>query len=166
MKMISARNLTSHTYNERVVEELLKEIIEIYYGEFKKLLDKFINMRGNWMSSKVATNEFGISEQSLEKIIKILSKNKKIKKAIIYGSRAKGNFNAGSDIDITIVAPEMDFSEYLLLLAQIEELEIPQNIDLTKFELLDNSVKEHIKRVGKIVYSTEIDEAQAKNYKL
>lgn len=47
MKMISARNLTSHTYNERVVEELLKEIIEIYYGEFKKLLDKFINMRGN-----------------------------------------------------------------------------------------------------------------------
>lgn len=47
IKMISARNLTSHTYNERVVEELLKEIIEIYYGEFKKLLDKFINMRGN-----------------------------------------------------------------------------------------------------------------------
>ncbi|MEM1973812.1 MAG: nucleotidyltransferase substrate binding protein [Thermoplasmata archaeon] len=47
IKMISARNLTSHTYNERVVEELLKEIIDIYYGEFKKLLDKFINMRGN-----------------------------------------------------------------------------------------------------------------------
>lgn len=47
MKMISARNLTSHTYNERVVEELLKEIIDIYYGEFKKLLDNFINMRGN-----------------------------------------------------------------------------------------------------------------------
>lgn len=118
------------------------------------------------MLSKVATNEFGISEQSLEEIIKILSKNKKIKKAIIYGSRAKGNFNEGSDIDITIVAPEMNFSEYLLLLARMEELEIPQNIDLTKFELLDNSVKEHIKRVGKIVYSTEIDGAQAKNYKL
>ena len=70
----------------------------------------------------------------------VFSKYKEIKKAIIYGSRAKGNFSPGSDIDICIVAPTMTFSRYLILLAEIDELDIPQKVDLTKFELLDDNI--------------------------
>lgn len=44
MKMLSARNLTSHTYNEKVVQDLIKEIAEIYYEEFKGLLNKFLDL--------------------------------------------------------------------------------------------------------------------------
>ena len=44
MKMLSARNLTSHTYNEKVVQDLIKEITEIYYEEFKGLLNKFLEL--------------------------------------------------------------------------------------------------------------------------
>lgn len=45
IKMIGARNLTSHTYNEKVAQELLKEITEIYHEEFRKLLDKFLTLQ-------------------------------------------------------------------------------------------------------------------------
>lgn len=99
--------------------------------------------------------KFGLTDQTLEEIKKFLSKNKKIKKAILYGSRAKGNYNKGSDIDIVIVAPEMSFSEYLFFISQIEELPILQKIDITKYELLEENIKSHIQRVGKEIYSRE-----------
>jgi nucleotidyltransferase substrate binding protein (TIGR01987 family) len=41
LQMISARNLSSHTYNEETAEEILKKIIQNFYLEFKKLLQKF-----------------------------------------------------------------------------------------------------------------------------
>ncbi|MEJ5227800.1 nucleotidyltransferase domain-containing protein [Thermodesulfovibrio sp.] len=99
--------------------------------------------------------EFGISKQILKEIIGILASNGKVEKAILYGSRVKGNFSEGSDIDITIIAPAMNFSEYLTILAKIDELDIPQKIDLTKYELLDENVREHIRRVGKEIYPGE-----------
>lgn len=97
--------------------------------------------------------KFGISKMSFYKLIAFLSKQEKIEKAILYGSRAKGNFTEGSDIDITVIAPEMTFSEYLGLLAQVDEMDISQKIDLTMYEFLGENVKEHIKRAGIEIYS-------------
>ncbi len=97
------------------------------------------------------TLKHNIPEDVLEKIIDVF-KNYNIRKAILYGSRAKGNFMKGSDIDITIVAPELSFEEYLDMLSDIDNLDIIYKIDLTKYELLDNDMKEHIKRVGVILY--------------
>ncbi|GAB6182621.1 nucleotidyltransferase domain-containing protein [Thermodesulfovibrio hydrogeniphilus] len=91
---------------------------------------------------------FGIPTELVEKIKKIVFSNPKVLKMYIYGSRAKGNYKKGSDIDIAIVAPELDFSEYLKILDQIEEINTIYSIDLTHYELLDDAVKEHIKRVG------------------
>lgn len=45
LNMIEARNLSFHTYNEKIIDDLLKEIIEVYFFEFKKLLDKFLNLK-------------------------------------------------------------------------------------------------------------------------
>ena len=38
-----------------------------------------------------------------------------IKRAILFGSRAKGNFKAGSDIDIAIVGEEVTITNILLI---------------------------------------------------
>ncbi len=107
------------------------------------------------MTNITNDTQFGMIQQTLQKLRDIFSRQRKIKKAIIYGSRAKGNFTAGSDIDVTVIAPEMTFSEYLILLSEIEELDIPQKIDLTKYELLEHNIKEHIKRVGKEIYERD-----------
>ena len=109
------------------------------------------------MTSKSKKEGFGLSDKTLEKLRSILSKYREIEKAILYGSRAKGNFSPGSDIDICIVAPKMTFSKYLEVLSDVDELDIPEKVDLTKYELLDESIKEHIRRVGKEIYRCEED---------
>ncbi len=104
------------------------------------------------MDKENKKNIFGLKPQYLKMIVDLFSKNEKIKKAIIYGSRAKGNFQDGSDIDISIVAPELDLSGYLKLIDQLESLDIPNKIDLTKFEFLEGPIIDHIKRVGIEIY--------------
>lgn len=42
MQMLLARNLTLHTYNENLVDTLIKEIASAYIEEFSNLYSKFI----------------------------------------------------------------------------------------------------------------------------
>lgn len=41
-------------------------------------------------------NKFGLLDTDLEAVVSILSRHPKVDKAIIFGSRAKGNFKNGS----------------------------------------------------------------------
>ena len=52
----------------------------------------------------IPLNEFGLSEKSMAIINEIYSRFPQIEKVICYGSRAKGNFREGSDIDMAIIA--------------------------------------------------------------
>ncbi len=39
---LSDRNLTVHTYDEKLAEKIVKDIVQIYYPEIEKLYDKLI----------------------------------------------------------------------------------------------------------------------------
>jgi nucleotidyltransferase substrate binding protein (TIGR01987 family) len=41
IQILTSRNLSSHTYNEKIIEKLLKEITEKYFQNFKDLEEKF-----------------------------------------------------------------------------------------------------------------------------
>ena len=86
---------------------------------------------------------YGLNERELEKI-KEVANRLDIKKILLFGSRAKGNYKKGSDIDLAIVGNERKFSYYLN-----EETNLPYFFDVVNLEKLDNSILEHIKRVGK-----------------
>jgi predicted nucleotidyltransferase len=86
---------------------------------------------------------YGLNERELE-IIKEVANRLDIKKILLFGSRAKGNYKKGSDIDLAIVGNERKFSYYLN-----EETNLPYFFDVVNLEKLDNSILEHIKRVGK-----------------
>lgn len=45
MKMIKSRVLTSHTYNEKIADEITIDILNIYYPEFLKLQKIFIGLK-------------------------------------------------------------------------------------------------------------------------
>jgi len=45
MKMIKSRVLTSHTYNEKIADEITIDILNIYYPEFLKLQEIFIGLK-------------------------------------------------------------------------------------------------------------------------
>ena len=74
----------------------------------------------------------------------------RITRALIYGSRAKGNYRRGSDIDIALDAPRMTYEDCLRLAATLDDLMLPWRIDLSLLHQIDNpALLEHIARVGK-----------------
>ena len=60
-----------------------------------------------------ATIDFGLSARTLDQLRGVLSRHTGIQRAIVYGSRAKGDFRPGSDIDLTLDAPGLMFDELL-----------------------------------------------------
>jgi nucleotidyltransferase substrate binding protein (TIGR01987 family) len=45
MKMIQSRNLTSHTYNVDIANEVVQDILEHYHAAFASFLSKFSTLR-------------------------------------------------------------------------------------------------------------------------
>ena len=95
---------------------------------------------------------FGIYPKSFLEIYQIIDKCLSIDEVIIYGSRAKGNYKEGSDIDITLIGDvtDEDFNKFW---NDLDESYIPYKFDISIYRnLTSNSLKEHINRVGKIFY--------------
>lgn len=94
--------------------------------------------------------EFGLDEKTINSLKSIFSEYPEIEKVIIYGSRAKGNYKPGSDIDITLVAPKLGLSDLYKIENEIDDLLLPYKVDLSLFHLIDNpALVEHIERVGR-----------------
>jgi len=99
--------------------------------------------------------EFGLSTRSLHLLRSLLATYPQIRQATLYGSRAKGSYREGSDIDIALDAPEMSFGELLQLVNQVDDLMLPWEVDLTLMNHIDNpELLEHIARVGQVLWQT------------
>ena len=99
--------------------------------------------------------QFGLMQEDIETIINILKDEVGVEQAIIFGSRAKGNYRNGSDVDIALKGEKVNFgtiSNILYLLN--EETMMPYRFDVLNYNTISNkSLKEHIDRAGKILYS-------------
>ena len=65
------------------------------------------------MSNLTKSKLYGLSEKVLNLITKTISVNRKVKKIVLFGSRAKGEFKTGSDIDLAIFAEDLSFDEFM-----------------------------------------------------
>jgi uncharacterized protein len=83
----------------------------------------------NWQK----VNKFGLPQKNIKSLNHIFSQYPLIKEVIIYGSRAKGNFRDGSDIDLTLKGERLNMSDLLRIENQIEELLLPYKIDLSLY---------------------------------
>jgi predicted nucleotidyltransferase len=101
-----------------------------------------------------ATAEWGLAPTVLGQIRSVLARFPSIEQAILYGSRAKGNFRPGSDIDLALVAPELTERQLSALDAALDDLLLPYTFDLCQLASLNNSALiEHIQRVGQVLYA-------------
>ncbi|MGL4392199.1 MAG: nucleotidyltransferase domain-containing protein [Fusobacteriaceae bacterium] len=96
----------------------------------------------------------GLDEKIIKQILEVLSREEKIVRAIIFGSRAKGNFKYNSDIDVALDSNgEMDFLELAKISSELEELPTPYKFDVLDYNNIENQdLKKHIDRVGIIIY--------------
>ena len=95
---------------------------------------------------------FGLSDSTISLINEIFSKCSGIEKVLIYGSRARGDYRNGSDIDLTIIG-DISFDDKMRISGQIDDLPIPYMCDLSILrEIRNENLIEHIGRVGQIFY--------------
>jgi len=100
---------------------------------------------------------FGLDPETLFNIRQAIAKVETIDKVLLYGSRAKGNYRNGSDIDITLLGENLTLENSVYrLMDEIEELYLPYSFDISVFEHIDNTnLKKHIERVGVVFYQRE-----------
>lgn len=100
-------------------------------------------------------NQFGIYDKSFNLIIDAIKDYSQIQRAVIFGSRAMGNYKKGSDIDIAILGDKVDFGVISSLHTKLNEtLPIPYEVDIIDFNVLNTQeLKDNILQFGKEIYS-------------
>lgn len=105
--------------------------------------------------------DIGLSDSDVSDIIGVITRNDKISKVILFGSRAKGTYSTGSDIDIALSGSELNTNDIIDLLIDLEELLLPYRFDLLILERIkENELLSHVSRVGKVLYDKSKSEAQ------
>lgn len=96
---------------------------------------------------------FGLSETTCATIRRILEQHPAVEKAVLYGSRAKGNYKNGSDIDLTLIGDALDHTTLSAIAGELDESFIPHTVDLSLYADLNHAkLREHIDRVGVVFY--------------
>lgn len=96
----------------------------------------------------------GLSLEDIRSIVLIFKRWPQIDDAILFGSRAKGSFANGSDIDIALKGRNIQLKYVLDISIELDELELPYKFDLLIYDRIkEPQLKEHIDRIGISLYS-------------
>jgi type I restriction enzyme S subunit len=96
---------------------------------------------------------YGLSDQTIHQINSIFAKHPTVKQAVLYGSRAKGNYKPGSDIDLTLFGEDLSQQEADQILEELDAIDLPHTIDLSVFKnIVHTKLRDHISRVGVVFY--------------
>lgn len=100
----------------------------------------------------------GLNDSDMTYIIDTIKKMSEIERAVIFGSRAKGNYKAGSDIDLAIFGEKVTFDTVSALHAVLEgESPLPYFFDVIDATHLEHqTLREHIDGIGKVIFEREI----------
>lgn len=100
--------------------------------------------------------QFGLSDKTLETVRAILATCPELEKALVYGSRAMGNYRTGSDIDITLIGAQLNMDMLFKLVRLFDESNLPYMVDLSIMANINNpNLIDHIKRVGQVLYQQD-----------
>ncbi len=80
----------------------------------------------------------GLKDSYRKAIIGVLSANPRVERVVLFGSRATGTFTSTSDIDLALFGGELTLNDQSDLSAKIEELSIPQQVDLVLYNQIRN----------------------------
>lgn len=95
----------------------------------------------------------GLPEHAIDKLHSVFRRYPDVERVILYGSRAKGNWRPGSDIDLTLEGRELSLAQRFAIETEIDDLLLPWMVDLSLKEEIDNpALLDHIARRGVLFY--------------
>lgn len=97
---------------------------------------------------------FGLLERDINYIKEALLKFKEIEKAVIFGSRAMGNYKKGSDVDMAIFGENITKQVVFQLDDYLNEIfPLPYFFDIIHYEdIINENLKRHIDNEGKVIF--------------
>jgi len=109
-------------------------------------------------------DRYGLTEKDFDTIIAAITSVSEIKKVILFGSRAKGNYRPGSDVDLAIEADGDSHRVAIHLAAKLnEESPLPYMFDVIDADgITEQPLIEHIRRVGEPIYQKKVADEQSK----
>jgi len=108
------------------------------------------------MKAENELRRFGLKEATINQIISVFSQYSQIHKVLLYGSRAKGNYRNGSDIDLTLIG-DVSYSQLSGIEDKIDDLLLPYSFDISIFSDIDNpDLVDNINRIGVVFYENAI----------
>ena len=101
------------------------------------------------------TANYGFKDADLEIICNVFHNEGKIEEAVIFGSRAQGNYKNGSDIDIALKGKKIDAGIISHISYQLnEETLLPYKFDIINYHTINNdALIGQIDRTGVTIYS-------------
>lgn len=100
-------------------------------------------------------NNFGLPERTIEEFIAYFKTKPEIELVKIFGSRAKGTYHIGSDIDFAVWADKHD--SFYRIAGELDDLPTPYKFDVIDYKnLLHKGIKNSIDRDGIVFYKREI----------
>jgi len=92
---------------------------------------------------------YGLKEEQIEGIKTVFAGNPNVAEVILFGSRAKGNYKPGSDVDFALKGIDLKLDDILALNSKLEDLNLPYIFDLLIYDQIkDIAVIDHINRAG------------------
>ena len=98
--------------------------------------------------------KFGLSDTVIKELQDVFRRHANIEKVLIFGSRSKGNYRAGSDIDLAVIGKDIDYDLLLSILCEIDDLDLLYTVDLLDYQKKKGTpIGDHIDRVGQVFYA-------------
>ena len=95
-------------------------------------------------------DSFGLPERTMNELLDYFKSKPEIEKVVIYGSRAKGTYRNGSDIDFAIWSDNESISGIAI---DLDDLPTPYKFDVINYKtLIHQGMKNSIDTEGKIFY--------------
>jgi len=83
---------------------------------------------------------------------RLFSAHPEVAKVIVFGSRARGDADERSDIDLTIVAPSATPRQWLDVVFALEDMDTLLSIDVVRWAEASSALKARIIAEGKVLY--------------
>lgn len=102
-------------------------------------------------------DKFGISTDDWSAIIQVFKSEERIQEIVLFGSRAKGNYKPGSDIDLAMKGSELTLTNLIDISTMLDGLDLPYKFDLILFDRIQEpKLTEHIERVGITIFNRKL----------
>ncbi|MBM7865381.1 nucleotidyltransferase domain-containing protein [Heliobacterium gestii] len=88
----------------------------------------------------------------VNQLLQQLVKKSEIEQIILFGSRARGDNEERSDIDLAIAAPNVTLHQWFDIMDLVEEADTLYSFDIIRYEEVSSTLKDRIAIEGKVLF--------------